>query len=174
MNILLSRRIVQKSRKKMWAMATSVMDMLGKNLVIEANLVISATKKEQAKLRPSYHPFPMHAGEHHGTLWWVGLDLIFFLQMTTMVFCSTLNLTLIESYFIFTLFCIQVTFLAFCIELDLIFTFFCMQVRVFLDILEVRIAALFLVQLESPYHEHEIVYQFSDPYLYIWPNATSI
>ena len=130
MNILLSRRIVQKSRKKMWAVATSVMDMLGKNLVIEANLVISATKKEQAKLRPSYHPFPMHAGEHHGILWWVGLDLIFFLQMTTMVFCSTLNLTLIESYFIFTLFCIQVTFLAFCIELDLIFTFFCMQVRV--------------------------------------------
>ena len=106
------------------------MNTLGKNLAIEANLVISATKKEQAKLRLSCHPFPMHAGEHHGILWWVGLDIVFFLQMTTMVFWSTLNLTLIESYFIFTLFCIQVTFLAFCIELDLIFTFFCMQVRV--------------------------------------------
>ena len=44
------------------------MDMLGKNLVIEANLVISATKKEQAKLRLSCHPFPMHAGYDHGIL----------------------------------------------------------------------------------------------------------
>ena len=75
MNILLSRRIVQKSRKKMWAVATSVRDMLGKNLVIEANLVISATKKEQAKLRLSCHPFPLHAGEHHGILFGE-LDLI--------------------------------------------------------------------------------------------------
>ena len=39
-------------------------------------------------------------------------------------------------------------------------------------ILKVRIAALFLVQLESPYHE--VVYQFSDPYLYIWPNAPPV
>ena len=42
------------------------MNTLGKNLAIEANLVISATNKEQAKLRPSCHPFPLHAGEHHG------------------------------------------------------------------------------------------------------------
>ena len=61
--------------------------------------------------------------------------------MTPIVFWSMLNLTytlfckqvsnlafLIVSYFFFTLFCIQVTSLAFFIELDLIFTFFCMQV----------------------------------------------
>ena len=168
MNILLSRRIVQKSRKKMWAVATSVMDMLGKNLVIEANLVISATRKEQAKLRLSCHPFPMHAGEHHGILWWVGLDIIFFLQMTTMVFWSTLNLTLIESYFIFTLFCIQVTFLAFWLSWTWSSPSFACRLGC-AYILKVRIAALFLVQLESPYHE--VVYQFSDPYLYNWPNA---
>ena len=71
----------------MRAVATSVMDMLGKNLVIEANLVISATNKEQAKLRPSCRPFPLHAGEHHGILWRVGLDLIFFLG------CAIANFT---------------------------------------------------------------------------------
>ena len=61
--------------------------------------------------------------------------------MTPMVFWSMLNLTytlfckqvsnlafLIVSYFFFTLFCIQVTSLAFFIELYLIFTFVCMQV----------------------------------------------
>ena len=63
----------------MGAVATSEMDMLGKNLAIEANLVISATKKEQAKLRLSCHPFTLHAGEYHGIIWRVGLDLIFFL-----------------------------------------------------------------------------------------------
>ena len=77
----------------MGAVATSEMDMLGKNLAIEANLVISATKKDQAKLHLSCHPFPLHAGEHHGILWGIGLDLIFFLQMTPMVFWSMLNLT---------------------------------------------------------------------------------
>ena len=97
MYILLLRRIVQKSRKKMWAVATSEMHTLGKNLAIamqciEAYLVISATMKEQAKLRLSCHPFPLHAGEH-GILWWVGLDPIFSLQMTTIVIRSTLNLT---------------------------------------------------------------------------------
>ena len=45
------------------------MNTLGKNLAIEADLVISATNKEQAKLRPSCHPFPLHAGEHHGIFW---------------------------------------------------------------------------------------------------------
>ena len=35
------------------------MNTLGKNLAIEANLVISATNKEQAKLRPSCRPFPL-------------------------------------------------------------------------------------------------------------------
>ena len=69
MYILLLTGIVQKSTEKMGAVATSEMDMLGKNLAIEANLVISATNKEQAKLRPSCHPFPLHAGEHHGILW---------------------------------------------------------------------------------------------------------
>ena len=59
---------------------------------IEAYLLISATMKEQAKLRLSCHPFPLHAGEH-GILWWVGLDPIFSLQMTTIVIWSTLNVT---------------------------------------------------------------------------------
>ena len=56
-----------------------MMDMLGKNLVIEANLVISATKKEQAKLRLSCHPFPS-------------------MQANTMAFFGELGLILSFSY----------------------------------------------------------------------------
>ena len=48
---MLLRGIVQKSREKMGAVATSEMDMLGKNLAIEDNLVISATNKGTIKGR---------------------------------------------------------------------------------------------------------------------------
>ena len=69
-----SGKIFQKWRKKMW-------DKVVQSL----------------SFRP--FPFPLHAGDHHGLLWEVGIDLIVLLvQMTTMVFWSLLNLFFVLLY----------------------------------------------------------------------------
>ena len=78
------------------------MDMLCKNLSIEANRTITASKRLSGARAST--PCPS-----------------LFMQVTTTASCIELNL-------IFTLFCMQVISLAFWIELDLIHTFFFMQV----------------------------------------------
>ena len=66
--ILLSRRLVQKSRPKMGPVDTSEM------VSIEANQTISERnlnlKRLNAAWSPSFHPlhFPLHAGDHYGVL----------------------------------------------------------------------------------------------------------
>ena len=113
------------------------MDILCRNLAIVSSLIISATKKKQAKFR--FHLFPVHAG-HQSPPWlflvsrtWSylfphvddqhGVLKCPFLQVVLrMTWLSCLR------YSIITLFCIQVTSLAFWIELELIFTFICIQV----------------------------------------------
>ena len=105
--ILLLRRLVQKSRLKMWLVDTSEMvdmDMLCKTYLIEANQTISARKDLMLRGPLSSTPCPSLC-----------------MQVTTMASC-------IELVLMFTLFWMHVISLAFWIELNLIFTFFCMQV----------------------------------------------
>ena len=145
--ILLLRRLVQKSRLKMWPVDTSEMvdiDMLCKTYLIEANQTYQCKKRLNAAWTPEFHPlpFPLHAGNHHGFLYWVGLDVYPLLNACDLpgvldwveldfhllLHAGDHHVLCYELDFVFNLFCLQVTSMAF--WRDLFFTLFCMQVTI--------------------------------------------
>ena len=101
-------------------------------------------KRLNAAWTPEFHPlpFPLHAGNHHGFLHWVGLDVYPLLNACDLpgvldwveldfhllLHAGDHHVLCYELDFVFNLFCLQVTSMAF--WRDLFFTLFCMQVTI--------------------------------------------